>query len=281
MSDYLRSRRRVLQTAGATIGGGLATGIGGADGDGRDEDAVLEDLPTTFSATLTDAVVPYEVETNACGTAAFEIDLEARAVHYAIDVEWLCDPIAVRIRSGNDDGEGRGLVQLYPRAGTADRIEGRFDGTLAEGTLTLEDLLGAFDRSDLEAIATELAEGEVYVSVATESYPTGELRGRIVCEDDRESGDGDGSEDETREGDSTEETTDEASGDAEQDATDEASENDSGRDTADETPEGDTEQDPADEAAEENSKEGSDDESSETDRSGETVYGAPEDPDDE
>lgn len=255
MSDELRSRRRVLQAAGVAIGGGLAAGTAGADADDQTEDGA-DDPPTAFSASMTGEAVPHEVETNASGTAAFELDLEARTVRYSIDVEWLCDPTAVEIRYGNEEKPGREVVRLYSHAESADDIEGRFDGTLAEGTLTVTDLLEVAERTDLEALATELAEKELYVSATTESYPAGEIRGRIVPESDRE-----------------EEPVAEPS--LETESPDETSESDRDEETDDGTLREDTETE-TDDAPEDDETETADD-----DREEETVYGAPEDPDDE
>ncbi|AGB36752.1 CHRD domain-containing protein [Natronococcus occultus] len=261
MSDELRSRRRVLQATGVAIGGGLAAGTAGADAEEHDEDGT-DELPTAFSAAMTDEEIPREVDTNASGTAAFELDLEARTVRYSVDVEWLCDPTAVEIRYGTEDEAGHELVQLYSHAASTDDIEGRFDGTLTEGTLPVTDLLDAADRTDLEAVATALTETELYVTVATESCPTGEIRGRIVPDSSREA-----------------EPIAESAPETE--STDEASEADRAEESDDETAEADPDDDaetetddPPEDDDTEQSADGREDET-------ETVYGAPEDPDDE
>ncbi|MDG5817388.1 CHRD domain-containing protein [Natronococcus sp. A-GB7] len=179
MTDALRSRRWVLRATGITIGSGLAAGTAGAD---TDDETDLEDLPTTFAAELTAGSVPRDVETDASGTATFEIDFEERAVHYVLDVDYLCDPTDAHIGYGADGETGERFVQLYPGADD-ESAEGRFDGTLAEGTLTVDELLEAFERHDLETVAAKLADREIYVGVATEANPEGEIRGQIVLED--------------------------------------------------------------------------------------------------
>ena len=180
MTDDLRSRRWVLRATGVTIGSGPAAGTAGAD---TDDETDLEDLPTTFAAELTAGSVPRDVETDASGTATFEVDFEERAVHYVLDVDYLCDPTDAHIGYGADGETGAEFVQLYPGA-DGESVEGRFDGILAEGTLTVDELLEAFERHDLETVAAKLADREIYVGVATEAHPEGEIRGQIVLEDD-------------------------------------------------------------------------------------------------
>ncbi|WP_049891398.1 CHRD domain-containing protein [Natronococcus amylolyticus] len=243
MTDDLRSRRWVLRATGVTIGSGLAAGTAGAN---TDDETDLEDLPTTFAAELTPESVPREVETEASGTATFEVDFEERAVHYVLDVDYLCDPTDAHIGYGADGESGEPFVQLYPGA-DGDSVEGRFDGILAEGTLTVDELLEAFERHDLERVAAKLAEREIYVGVATEAHPEGEIRGQIVLEDES----------------SAEPDTDERAG---SDATkSEPEEEDGGESDTDDT---DTET----EDAEESDAEAEDDD--------EPVYRAPADPQD-
>lgn len=154
-------------------------GTAGAD---TDDETDLEDLPTTFAAELTAGSIPREVETDASGIATFEVDFEERAVHYVLDVDYLCDPTNAYIGYGAEGETGEQFVQLYP--GTdGESVEGRVDGTLAEGTLTVDELLEAFERHDLETVAAKLADREIYVGVATEAHPEGEIRGQIVLED--------------------------------------------------------------------------------------------------
>ncbi|MFU8866763.1 CHRD domain-containing protein [Natronococcus sp.] len=259
MTDDLRSRRWVLRATGVTVGSGLAVGTAGAD---ADEETDLEDLPTTFVAELTDESVPRAVETNACGTATFEVDLEERAVHYVIDVEHLCDPTDVYVGYGADGESGARFVRLYPEA-DGEPAEGRFDGTLAEGTLTVDELLEAFERHDLETVATKLADREIYASVTTEAYPDGEIRGQIVPEDRSLEGsetDGGMDAEESDAEDSETEGTDAEESETEEENAEEADEDDTGRSDAEEP---DVEE-----------------EDSEEDDPEEPVYRAPADPDD-
>lgn len=213
MTDDLRSRRWVLRATGVTVGSGLAVGTVGAD---TDDEIDLEDLPTTFAAELTAGSVPRDVETDASGTATFEVDFEERAVHYVLDVDHLCDPTDAYIGYGADGETGAQFVQLYPGV-DGESVEGRFDGTLAEGTLTVDELLEAFERHDLETVAAKLADREIYVGVATETHPEGEIRGQIVLEqypseepDTDELGDSDTAESDTEEESVEEEDTEES-----------------------------------------------------------------------
>ncbi|MDG5761782.1 CHRD domain-containing protein [Natronococcus sp. A-GB1] len=172
MSNSLHSRRRVLQVTGVAVGSSVLIGTASADD---------HEIPESYSVELTGGAETHEVKTNASGVATFEADFEACEIHYTIDVEWLCDATQAHIHYGSEGEDGPVVAQLYPEDGSESKlIEGRFDGTLAEGTLTTDDFEGKFADKGFKAIAQKLAEEGAYVNIHTESYPEGELRGQVV-----------------------------------------------------------------------------------------------------
>lgn len=173
------NQRQVLSAAGvAIIGGTMATGSAAADG---------HDGVQSYSAELTgDEQVP-PVETNASGHATFEVDAEQGEDHYKVHIDFICNATQAHIHLGEPGENGPVIAWLYPEdQQEPELIEGRFEGTLAEGTLTEDDLVGPLEGASFEeAIETVAAEG-AYVNVHTEQYPEGEIRGQIIPDDEPE-----------------------------------------------------------------------------------------------
>lgn len=170
MVNTRQTRRRLLQTAGIAIGSSIVMGTASA----------AHDETWRFQAELTGEAETHDVESNASGHAAFEIPPDGHRIHYTVDVEWLCYGTQAHIHLGEEGEDGPVVAWLYPEEGQEpELIEGRFDGTLAEGTLTVDDLVGPLEGADEEEIITALLEEGGYVNVHTEEYPTGEIRGQI------------------------------------------------------------------------------------------------------
>jgi hypothetical protein len=53
------------------------------------------------------------------------------------------------------------------------------NGTLAQGVITADDLVGSLAGMTLEDLLAELDAGNAYVNVHTQEYPAGEVRGQI------------------------------------------------------------------------------------------------------
>ncbi|WP_336363637.1 CHRD domain-containing protein [Halalkalicoccus salilacus] len=84
------------------------------------------------------------------------------------------------IHLGAEGENGPVIVWLYPEEGEEpELIEGRFDGTLATGTITEDDLVGPLEGASFEEAAERLESEGAYVNVHTEQHPGGEIRGQI------------------------------------------------------------------------------------------------------
>lgn len=71
------------------------------------------------------------------------------------------------------------VVWLYPSSPPPQLIEGRFQGVLAEGTITADDLAGELAGQTLDDLIEQINAVNTYVNVYTLQYPGGEVRGQI------------------------------------------------------------------------------------------------------
>ena len=74
---------------------------------------------------------------------------------------------------------GPPVLWLYPDAPPPQLIEGRFDGVLAEGTVTADDLVGPLVGGSFDDLKMAIHEGRAYVNVHTTQNPGGEIRSTI------------------------------------------------------------------------------------------------------
>ncbi|MFC4989012.1 CHRD domain-containing protein [Saliphagus infecundisoli] len=218
MADTHNTRRRFLQTAGIAVGSTVLLGTASAS----------HEETWTFHAELTGE--DHGVETPASGHATFEIPPDSHEIQYTIDVSHLCHTTQAHVHLGEETEDGPVVSWLYPEDGTEpELLEGRFDGTLAKGTISLSDLVGPLEGADSNEVATTLMEEDAYVNVHTETHPAGEIRGQIRPdadteeaiteamdddEDDAPMEGGEGSE-EGDDGNDTDDDQDDASGDDE------------------------------------------------------------------
>ncbi|MFC4438511.1 MULTISPECIES: CHRD domain-containing protein [Natrialbaceae] len=182
MVPQFKSRRSLLRVATVVLGSGV--GIGTAGADRTLEGDTLAEYPTSFSATLTSDAVAHPVESDASGAITLELDPDTRTVEYTVEIAHLCQVTQVRLHCGAETDDGPAVVWLYPESGPGIRpTEGRVDGTLAEGTLTVADFDGPFRDEPLEAVVQTLASEAAYVTVHTTEHPDGALRGRVAPDD--------------------------------------------------------------------------------------------------
>lgn len=185
-------RRKLLIGIGATVVG-ISTGSsvladehtegedGGSSADETDSEGSDIELPREYHAHLEGDAETGEVETDASGDARFEVNEDGTEATYKVTIENLCNITQAHIHLGAEGEDGPVVVWLYPEDGTEPKlVDGRFSGTLAEGSITADDLVGDWEGADFEdAVATFEEEG-AYVNVHTEQYPDGEIRGQIL-----------------------------------------------------------------------------------------------------
>ena len=179
MSNSHLNRRQVLSATGTAIVAGIAMSGQAA--------ASSHDGEQSYSAELSgDEQVP-PVETDASGHARFEASEDGTGVDYEVHVESICNVTQAHIHLGPKGENGPVIAWLYPEGGEEpELIEGRFDGTLATGTLTEDDLVGPLEGASFEEAAETLKTEGAYVNVHTEQHPDGEIRGQIGPDGDSE-----------------------------------------------------------------------------------------------
>lgn len=132
----------------------------------------------------------YEVPANASlanGQAIFKLSKDGTELHYKLIVANIDNVVASHIHVGPASVNGPVVAFLY---GPATAGGGRFDGVLAEGTITAANLTGPLAGQPLSALLAELEAGNAYVNVHTNDgvaptntgpgdFPGGEVRGQI------------------------------------------------------------------------------------------------------
>lgn len=132
-----------------------------------------------FRAHLTgDEEVP-PVETLAQGQAIFKLSEDGTELHYKLIVANIDNILQAHIHLGQPGVIGPVVAFLYPSAPPAVLIPGRFDGVLATGTITADDLRGPLAGASLDALIAEMRAGNTYANVHTTANPVGEVRGQI------------------------------------------------------------------------------------------------------
>jgi hypothetical protein len=119
------------------------------------------------------------VETLAQGQAIFHLSKDGTELHYKLIVANIENVFMAHIHLAPADTTGPIVVWLYPDAPPAQLIDGRFDGVLAEGTITAENLMGPLAGMSLSDLVAQMEAGNTYVNVHTTQHSSGEIRGQI------------------------------------------------------------------------------------------------------
>ncbi len=115
----------------------------------------------------------------ASGKATFELDKGGTALHYKLTVSNIEDASMAHIHLAPPGKDGPPAAWLYPPGPPPVIKAGKFEGTLAEGDIKAESLLGDLKGKPLSALIGKIDAGEAYVNVHTKGKPGGEVRGQI------------------------------------------------------------------------------------------------------
>ena len=145
------------------------------------ETTPLEQLSGIFLAGATGGQQTPPVETEAQGAAFFAVNEAGDGIDYALAVQDIENVNLAHIHLAPVGEVGEVVAWLYPEdAQEPDTISGEFDGMLATGTITADDLTGPLEGEPLETLLDAMFNRETYVNVHTEQNPEGEVRGQIV-----------------------------------------------------------------------------------------------------
>lgn len=118
-------------------------------------------------------------DTDAQGQAVFQVSRDGTEMHYKLIVANIENVSMAHIHVAPAGVNGPVVVWLYPDAPPPQPIEGRFQGVLAEGTITADNLVGQLAGETLDSLIDLIKAGETYVNVHTAQFPGGEIRGQI------------------------------------------------------------------------------------------------------
>lgn len=130
------------------------------------------------------------IDTHAQGQAIFQLSEDGNELHYKLIVANIENVLMAHIHMAPAGQNGGIVVWLYPSAPPGVSIPGRFDGVLAEGTITAANLVGALAGHPLSDLIDAIESGNAYVNVHTNDFvdptntgpgdfPGGEIRGNL------------------------------------------------------------------------------------------------------
>lgn len=140
---------------------------------------VLAAPDRNFSTHLSGGEEVPPVETKAEGQAIFMLSTDGNELYYKLIAANIEDILQSHIHLAPEGTNGPIVTWLYPSTPPAILIQGRFNGVLAEGTITAADLTGPLAGQPLSALISEMEDGNTYVNVHTLQNPGGEIRGQI------------------------------------------------------------------------------------------------------
>lgn len=126
--------------------------------------------------------VPMVVDTQAQGQTIFQLNDEGTAMTYKLNVANIENVrmAHIHLMPAMPGVNGPIIVWLYPETPPFVTIPGRFDGTLAEGVITEEDLaFSGMPGMTFEGLIEAMRSGNTYVNVHTDQYPAGEIHGPV------------------------------------------------------------------------------------------------------
>lgn len=172
-------RRTTLKlAAGVALGGQFGTALAA---EGQETTTAAQELSGLFLAGATGGQVVPPVETDAAGTAVFAVNEDGSGVDYALAVQNIENVTMTHIHQGPPGENGPVVAWLYPEdAQEPELMSGEFDGALASGTITADDLTGPLEGESLGTLLDAMAGGETYVQAHTEQNQAGEIRGQIL-----------------------------------------------------------------------------------------------------
>ncbi len=115
------------------------------------------------------------VQTRAFGFVFFMLSKDSMTLHFFLFVARMENITASHIHLAAVGVNGPVAVPLY----LGPLIAGKFNGILAKGTITAQNLTGPLAGQPLQALLIQIEAGNTYVNVHTTQHPDGETRGQL------------------------------------------------------------------------------------------------------
>ena len=128
-----------------------------------------------FKAALSGGEVVPPAMTMAKGEATFQLGKDGTELKYKVMVSDIENVTAAHIHQGAMGKSGPPVALIDIKG----KKEGKFSGTLAEGTITAKELMSSLKGKAVKDLVKEIEAGNAYVNVHTGKFPDGELRGQI------------------------------------------------------------------------------------------------------
>jgi hypothetical protein len=144
--------------------------------DGMTAEAVIKN----FVAALSGFQEVPPVMTLARGMAYFQLNFDVTELSYTLNVANIQNITQAHIHLAPPGENGPVVAWLYPSGPPPILIPGRFNGVLATGVITGDDLIGPLLGEPLDELIAAIKDGNAYVNVHTSQNPGGEIRGQIV-----------------------------------------------------------------------------------------------------
>jgi hypothetical protein len=132
------------------------------------------------------------IDTRAKGQAEFKLSKDGTELRYKLNVSKIKNVFQAHIHMAPAGSNGPVVVWLFPSTtpGAGPVGQGRFNGKIAEGTITAADLVGPLAGQPLSALVDAIQAGNAYVNVHTSDgidpgntgpgdFPGGEIRGQL------------------------------------------------------------------------------------------------------
>ena len=136
-------------------------------------------LAADYATRLSGANEVPPVDTDAAGSAVFDLRDDGRTLRYEVAATGLENTLQGHIHAGGPDENGPVVAFLYdfttPDAGGPRTLE----GTLGNANITADDLVGPLAGESLDALVDRIESGDAYVNFHTVAHPSGEIRGQL------------------------------------------------------------------------------------------------------
>ena len=118
--------------------------------------------------------------------ASLRLNEDEGSLAYTLEVKKVKDITMAHLHLGKVGEISTPVAWLYPDSPPPRLIPGEFDGVLAKGVVTAEDLIGPLRSKPLSALIDRIRAGEVYLNIHTKEHAAGEICGLVQLVDPAE-----------------------------------------------------------------------------------------------